>query len=106
MKAETVRGIARVIIFDPNHSLTLAVMTKAQLLNVINLWSEQFVDLKQKQFLKYIQIFENKGAINGCSNPHPHGQIWATDHIPELPRRKIESMQEYYLKNKSHLLID
>jgi len=106
LKAEYVRGIAKVIIFDANHSLTIALMTLLQIKHVVSLWIDQFNQLKTQTWIKYIQIFENKGFINGCSNPHPHGQIWATDNIPNLPERKIQNMRNYYIENKRSLLGD
>ena len=80
--AKSESGICRVICFSPNHSLTLPMMREAAIEKLIELWQKEFVELSSKPQIKYIQIFENKGEIMGCSNPHPHGQIWASSSLP------------------------
>jgi UDPglucose--hexose-1-phosphate uridylyltransferase len=103
-RTENVIGTSRVICFSPNHSLTLPQMEVSDIVKVINLWSDQNEDLGQKY--KWVQIFENKGDIMGCSNPHPHGQIWASNSLPNEPQKENSSQLKYYQEKKSILLID
>jgi UDPglucose--hexose-1-phosphate uridylyltransferase len=74
-KAQGVRGCARVICFSPLHHLTMAEMKPEEILNIIHEWCNQLNDLKSLDYVNYVQLFENKGAVMGCSNPHPHGQV-------------------------------
>lgn len=98
------RGICKVICFSPRHDLTLAEMDTNALVKVVDVWQKEFKDLSKKQWIKYIQIFENKGAIMGCSNPHPHGQIWAQSGIPSNILIEGKRQQEYYKQNGKTLL--
>ena len=83
-RAEAERGICRVICFSPRHDLTLAQLKQQEIAQLIHTWIDETTALaKNYEWLRYIQIFENKGAMMGCSNPHPHGQIWATEHLPQ-----------------------
>ncbi|MCS6773217.1 MAG: UDP-glucose--hexose-1-phosphate uridylyltransferase [Anaerolineae bacterium] len=75
-------GVCRVICFSPRHDLTLAQLSAAQICQVIEAWIAQCQELGAREDITYVQIFENKGEIMGCSNPHPHGQIWATRALP------------------------
>ena len=103
-KTEMVRGTSRVICFSPNHSLTLPRMGLDEILNVINAWSEQVEDLGKTY--KWVQVFENKGDVMGCSNPHPHGQVWASTSLPNEPSKENLKQKEYYEINNSVLLRD
>ena len=67
---------------------------------MVEVWAEQYRELGALSNIKYVEIFENRGAMMGCSNPHPHGQIWATESIPNEPRKEQESLQEYRAKNR------
>ena len=78
-------GICRVVCFSPRHDLTLPELSQSQVEQVIHTWTEQTIELGKVDFINYVQVFENKGAMMGCSNPHPHSQIWATGHIPNEP---------------------
>ncbi len=100
----SVTGTSRVICFSPRHDLTLPEMPVEVIRNVVDLWSEQFAELSGKY--PWVQIFENKGAIMGCSNPHPHGQIWAGSVLPNEAEKELFFQKEYYAKNKSSLLVD
>ena len=80
--AEGESGVCRVICFSPRHDLTLAKMTVAEIRPVVDVWSEQCVELGSRDGIDYVQIFENRGAMMGASNPHPHGQIWASLSVP------------------------
>ena len=81
--AQSESGICRVVCFSPRHDLTLAKMERADLRRVVDAWAEQYHELGALPFINHVQIFENRGAMMGCSNPHPHGQIWANATIPE-----------------------
>jgi len=76
------RGLCRVVCFSPRHDLTLAEMSPSQIKKVVEAWIDQFNELSQVEWINYVQIFENRGDMMGCSNPHPHCQIWATESIP------------------------
>jgi len=89
------QGLCRVICFSPQHNLTLAQMTPAQILPVVNVWAEQTAEIGARPEIGYVQVFENKGAMMGCSNPHPHGQIWATRHLPNEPAKELVCQQLY-----------
>ncbi len=103
-KTESIKGTSRVICFSPNHGLTLASMATEGILTVVNTWIEQVKELGKKY--KWVQVFENKGDVMGCSNPHPHGQIWASNSLPNEPNKENIKQKEYYKENQSILLID
>jgi UDPglucose--hexose-1-phosphate uridylyltransferase len=101
-RAEVVSGECRVICFSPNHSLTLPQLSKEQVRSVIDCWAAQSSELGTQY--TWIQLFENKGAAMGCSNPHPHGQLWASSHVPDEPA--IEDVrQRAYLAETGHSLL-
>jgi len=100
------RGLCRVVCFSPRHDLTLPELDHASIENVITTWIEQTVDLSQKDFIQYVQVFENKGAAMGCSNPHPHSQVWANEHIPNEPAKELERQKAYFNENGRTLLSD
>ncbi len=105
-QARTERGICKVICFSPRHDLTLALMDVAQIEGVVRTWQKEYRELGRKDFINHIQIFENRGAVMGCSNPHPHGQIWAEEIIPDIPAREIENQKAYLAKHGKSLLVD
>ncbi len=106
LKAEADRGICKVICFSPNHSLTLADMTVAQIAKVVEVWQREFKLLGDQPKINYVQIFENKGEIMGCSNPHPHGQIWSQYRIPQEIVKKTKHQKAYFTKmNGSHTML-
>ncbi len=104
--AETEAGICRVLCFSPRHDLTVARMSAAEVRDVIDVWSAQFQELEKTGWVKHVQIFENRGALMGASNPHPHCQIWANASIPNIPSRELESFRAYRTERKSCLLCD
>lgn len=104
--AKSEKGICKVICFSPRHDLTLADMEVENIAKVTEAWKKEYLELAQRPEVNYVQIFENKGAIMGCSNPHPHGQIWATETIPDVPAREHETQLNYYQKNGKTLLGD
>lgn len=98
------QGTSRVICFSPDHSKTLPLLSDAEMLAVIQTWIDQTNDLGKSY--PWVQIFENKGATMGCSNPHPHGQIWAQDHLPTLAQKEDQSQQNYFAQHQLPLLLD
>ncbi len=105
-QARSERGICRVICFSEDHSLTIPEMEVADIRKVVDVWCEQFAELGSKDFISYVQIFENKGSIMGCSNPHPHGQIWSSSSVPAEPAKESKAQKEYFDKNGATLLGD
>jgi UDPglucose--hexose-1-phosphate uridylyltransferase len=105
-KAEMERGVGKVICFSPQHNLTVPEMEESAIRKVVDAWVSEYLDLGKKPFINYIQIFENKGAIMGCSNPHPHGQIWAQKSIPDEPFKKQKAQLKYWKKHQKSLLSD
>ena len=106
LKASTESGLCKVICFSPNHSLTLPLMSISEINNVISLWKKEYEELGANPNINHVQIFENKGDIMGCSNPHPHGQIWAQRSIPEVVLKKQTQQKKYWDKNNKSLLFD
>ena len=105
-KADAEKGICRVLCFSPDHSLTIPDMELAAIEKVIDLWQAQYLDLGSKSFINHVQIFENKGELMGCSNPHPHGQIWAQGSIPQEVRKKSKQQKVYWDTHQKSLLQD
>jgi UDPglucose--hexose-1-phosphate uridylyltransferase len=100
------RGICRVICFSPRHDLTLAQMDPTDIGPVIDTWAEQTLDLGGRDFIGYVQVFENRGEMMGASNPHPHGQIWSTSRMPREIDKEIISQREHYRAHGITLLAD
>jgi UDPglucose--hexose-1-phosphate uridylyltransferase len=106
LKAQSEKGTCRVISFSPDHSLTLPLLSVEGIVKVIELWQEEFNNLASDPSLKYIQIFENKGEIMGCSNPHPHGQIWASSNVPLELVKETREQKKYFEEKGRSLLSD
>ncbi len=104
--AEAEVGRCRVVCFDPNHSLTLSQMTPAAIELVVKAWKQETEDLGGLAEINYVQIFENRGAMMGSSNPHPHCQIWATGHVPDEPLAEGASQLDYWTQHGRTLLSD
>jgi UDPglucose--hexose-1-phosphate uridylyltransferase len=104
LKSESISGTSRVICFSPHHDLTLPEMPLADIRQVVDLWAAQTAELGQQY--RWIQVFENKGAVMGSSNPHPHGQIWAQDNLPNEPRKEDDRQRRYFEENGRPLLVD
>ena len=103
-KSET--GICKVICFSPDHSKSLAEMEVEEIKKVVNAWQKEYEELGKNEMINYVQIFENKGALMGCSNPHPHGQIWSQSSLPNEVYKKDIHQKLYYNKKKRSLLGD
>lgn len=106
LRAESERGICRVICFSPRHDLTLGEMHRDDIARVVRVWQTQYDELGQHPDIGYVQIFENRGAMMGSSNPHPHGQIWATQHVPTLVAREDANQLAYFASHGRTMLAD
>ncbi len=106
MRAERETGLCRVICFSPRHDLTLPRMTVDAIRRVVDLWTEQTIELAAMEGINHVQIFENKGAVMGCSNPHPHGQIWAQRSLPNETETELRQMRDHYSRHGNGLLAD
>jgi UDPglucose--hexose-1-phosphate uridylyltransferase len=104
--AEAEQGLCRVICFSPRHDLSLPELSPAEVEEVIRTWTEQTRDLGRRDFINYVQVFENKGAVMGCSNPHPHSQVWSTSHLPNEPLKEFNAQQRHWLNQNACLLCD
>lgn len=106
LHAASERGTSRVVIFSPRHDLTLAQMAVDDIRAVVDVWAEQTAELGALDTIRYVQVFENKGAAMGASNPHPHGQIWATEHVPTEPAKEQGAQARYLAEHGTCLLCD
>ncbi|GGX59577.1 UDP-glucose--hexose-1-phosphate uridylyltransferase [Saccharospirillum salsuginis] len=104
MRVRAERGEARVICFSPDHAKTLPELPLPAIRRVVDTWVEQLEDLGRHY--RWVQLFENKGAVMGCSQPHPHGQVWANTSLPSLPAREDRSQQDYLDRSGSPMLLD
>lgn len=103
-RAEASGGVCRVICFSPDHGKSLPLLTPAQLRAVVDTWADQTAELGQR--FASVQVFENKGAMMGCSNPHPHGQVWATAHLPQETATEDATQRAYCAAHGRPLLRD
>jgi UDPglucose--hexose-1-phosphate uridylyltransferase len=101
---QPVQGTCRVVCFSPRHDLTLPQMPPAAVRKVIDVWAEQTAELGKTY--RWVQVFENKGEVMGCSNPHPHGQIWASNQLPNEVAKEDRQQLQYWQRHKSRLLTD
>lgn len=106
LEAQSDQGICRVICFSPDHAKSLAKMSVEDIQQVVTVWMQQYKELGSHDAIQYVQIFENKGAIMGCSNPHPHGQIWSQSSIPTEVLKKDEQQALYFAKHQDSLLLN
>ncbi len=104
LEAKSERGLCKVICFSPRHDLTLPEMDVSQIKEVVKLWQNEYKELSALNYINYVQIFENKGSVMGCSNPHPHGQVWAQASVPDEPAKKSARQLAYYEKTGKGLL--
>ena len=97
-------GVSRVVCFSPRHDLTIPRMKLAEIRNVVDVWAEEYASLGSQTWINYVEIFENRGAMMGASNPHPHCQIWANANVPNVPARE-EQMQGAYVAEHGRCLL-
>ena len=105
-RAQPERGISRVVCFSPNHNETLPEMSVASIENIVRTWQQEYTDLGKIDYINYVQIFENKGSVMGCSNPHPHGQIWAQSSLPTQVEKTQNNLKAYFDQHQRTLLQD
>ncbi len=106
LQAVSEKGICKVVCFSPDHSKSLADMETEDIHLVVKAWKDEYASLGKNEIINYVQIFENKGSVMGCSNPHPHGQIWSQSSLPNEVLKKDYSQKDYYSKKGSSLLGD
>ena len=102
--ANSEAGICRVMCFSPRHDLTLATMPVEEIRQVIDVWAEQYRELGTMDGIRHVQIFENRGSMMGASNPHPHCQIWANEHLPNEPEKELRTQRAYLETHRICLL--
>lgn len=100
------RGVCRVVCYTPRHDRTLALMAQQDIAEIIDFWKTELRLLEKYPWISYCQLFENRGSQMGCSNPHPHCQIWASEHIPTLPALELDHQWHYYQDTGRCLLCD
>ncbi|MGN6593569.1 MAG: UDP-glucose--hexose-1-phosphate uridylyltransferase [Terriglobales bacterium] len=105
-RAEAESGCCRVICYSPRHDLTLPYLSAAAVAEVVAVWTEQYRDLAARPGIRSVTIFENRGAMMGASNPHPHGQIWANSRMPNILAREQAALAAYRQRHGSCLLCD
>lgn len=106
LRAEGESGVCRVVCFSPRHDLTLPQMSQKEISAVVDAWQSQYRALGALENVNYVQLFENRGSAMGCSNPHPHGQIWASSTVPNEPQREHDMLCTYSTERDSCLLCD
>ncbi|MEZ5363384.1 MAG: UDP-glucose--hexose-1-phosphate uridylyltransferase [Bryobacterales bacterium] len=104
LEAHLEKGLCRVVCFSPRHDLTLARMASADIRPVVDTWIAQDAEISARPEIGYVQIFENRGAMMGCSNAHPHGQIWSTEHVPEEPAKELRAQAAHFERTARPLL--
>jgi len=104
--SEPAAGRCRVLCFSPRHDVTLAEMETSAIRAVVDAWASETETLGALPEIRHVQVFENKGAMMGCSNPHPHGQVWATSYVPLTPARKLATQRAWFERHGSDLVGD
>lgn len=98
------RGTSRVLCYSPDHARSLPELSQAALGEVVDTWCAQTAELGRSHV--WVQVFENKGELMGCSQPHPHGQIWATDFLPNEAAAEDRQQHAYHAQHGRPLLLD
>lgn len=106
LQSEPESGVCRVVCFSPRHELTLPELSQAEVEAVVATWAAQTAEIAALPGISYVQVFENKGVLMGCSNPHPHSQVWATAHVPNELVRELTTQKDYFNQNQHPLLLD
>lgn len=104
LRSEPVQGECRVIIFSPRHDLTLPELSVPQIGKIVDVWADQIKELGTRY--RWVQIFENKGAVMGCSNPHPHGQVWSGNFLPRIAEQEDLRQRDHLTKSGGPLLLE
>ncbi len=105
-RAQSEKGVCKVVCFSPDHSKSLADMAPEEIQKVVFVWQKEYKELGDNDGINYVQIFENKGKIMGCSNPHPHGQIWSQSTLPNEVDKKNTQQLKYFKKHSRTILRD
>ena len=105
-RAVSEQGVCKVICFSPRHDLSVPNMTPEAVARVVGVWKEEYEAFRASPDIAYVQIFENKGAIMGCSNPHPHCQIWSSSSIPPIVAQEQDNQQRYHEEYGRPMLLD
>jgi UDPglucose--hexose-1-phosphate uridylyltransferase len=106
LRAQSERGICRVLCFSPRHDLTIPRMNDAELRDTVGVLAEQYRELESRPWIRHVQMFENRGMLVGASNPHPHCQMWASESVPNTPTRESAALAEYRKERGTCLLCD
>ena len=106
LRSSPERGLCKVVCFSPRHDLTLPELELPDIENVLTTWGEQTAELGSQDFIRNVQVFENKGALMGCSNPHPHSQIWAQSELPNEISKELATQTAHFDEHKQLLLLD
>lgn len=106
LQAEEESGICKVVCFSPRHDLSLPELSVPELESVLDAWTAETRSLGAREDIRCVQVFENKGELMGCSNPHPHSQIWATEHLPNESAKELLHQRTYFAKHARPLLMD
>jgi len=106
LEARPEAGRCRVICYTEKHNRRLATMDVPAIESALNAMTTEFQMLDRNEGIAYVQIFENRGKMMGCSNQHPHAQVWATEHVPEEPAKELQAQREWHQEHKSQLLAD
>lgn len=99
-------GRCRVVCYSERHDVALATMEIEKIAAALDTLTLEFQDLDRNADIGYVQIFENRGQMMGCSNQHPHAQIWATHNLPNEPAKEFAMQHAYYVQHNSCLLRD
>lgn len=105
-ESRSAAGTCRVVCYTERHDQRLATMSAQQLVLAIGAMIEQFSELDKRADIGYVQVFENRGEMMGCSNPHPHAQVWATSNVPSEPAKELRTQLAYFEEQRSSLLLD
>lgn len=105
-REERETGVCEVISYSPKHNKTMANMSVEEIEKVVSLWRERFIEIGSRQDINHVLIFETRGSEMGSSNSHPHGQIWAQEHIPNIPALENDKQKKYFDETGRNLLLD
>jgi len=104
--AKSEQGVCKVFCYAPEHNLHFVDFSTSRIVDIIDLWHYEYAQLASDEHTGHVQIFENRGAQMGASNPHPHGQMWAEESIPHIAERKQHQQERYYTRHGGALLFD
>ena len=103
MQVEAAAGVCRVICYSEDHSMIMAQMPVPLVARIVSAWCQETAALGRRW--PWVQVFENKGELMGCSNPHPHGQVWASQHLPNEALLEDQHQRDYHARHGQPLLL-